>query len=136
MVVIVQVLKTAGLSMVIFLAALQGIPKEVTEAARVDGAGGFTLFRRITMPLISPFIFLVVVLSLINSIKSFALIQLLTEGGPGHATSVLSYYIYDQGFLRYEMGYASSIAVILFIVVLSLTAAQFAVRKRWVYSEE
>lgn len=136
MVIVVQVLKTAGLSMVIFLAALQGIPREVSEAARVDGASGWAVFRRITVPLISPFIFLVVVLSVINSIKSFALIQLLTDGGPGRATTVLAYYIYDQGFQRLEMGYASTIAVVLFVVVLTLTALQFGFRKRWVYSEE
>lgn len=136
MVIIVQVLKTAGLSMVIFLAALQGIPREVTEAARVDGATGWSLFRRITVPLISPFIFLTIVLSVINSIKSFALIQLLTEGGPGHATTVLAYYIYNQGFQRFEMGYASAVAVVLFVIVLGLTGAQFRLRQRWVYSEE
>ncbi len=135
-VVIVQVLKTAGLSMILFLAALQGIPREYEEAARVDGAGSLGVFLRITLPLITPFVFLVTALSVINSLKTFALIYLLTRGGPGNATTVLAYYIYEQGFQRFEMGYASTLAVILFIVVMGLTALQFAMRKRWVYAEE
>lgn len=134
-VVAVQVLKTAGFSMVLFLAALQAIPQELEEAARLDGAGTWAMLRRITLPLIAPFIFLVTVLSVITSLKSFALIYLLTGGGPGHATTVLAYYIYEQGFRRFEFGYASALAVILFAIVLTLTATQFALRKRWVYSE-
>lgn len=135
MVVVVQVLKTAGFSMVLFLAALQAIPQELEEAARLDGAGAWALIRRVTLPLIAPFIFLVTVLSVITSLKSFALIYLLTGGGPGRATTVLAYYIYDQGFRRFEFGYASALAVILFAIVLLLTATQFALRRRWVYSE-
>jgi multiple sugar transport system permease protein len=135
MVVVVQVLKTAGLSMVIFLAALQAVPRELEEAALVDGASGGQVVRRITLPLITPFIFLVVILSIITSLKSFALIYLLTRGGPGNATSVLAYYIYETGFQRFDMGYASAIAVVLFGVVLVLTAGQFLIRKRWVFDE-
>lgn len=135
MVIVVQVLKTAGFSMVLFLAALQAIPRELEEAARLDGASGWSLFRRITLPLIAPFVFLVTVLSVITSLKSFALIYLLTGGGPGKATMVLAYYIYEQGFRRFEFGYASALAVVLFGVVVLLTAGQFALRKRWVYSE-
>jgi multiple sugar transport system permease protein len=135
MVVLVQVLKTAGFSMVLFLAALQAVPRELEEAARLDGANGWALFRRITLPLIAPFVFLVTVLSVITSLKSFALIYLLTGGGPGKATMVLAYYIYEQGFRRFEFGYASALALVLFAVVILLTAGQFALRKRWVYSE-
>jgi multiple sugar transport system permease protein len=135
-VVIVQVLKTAGLSMILFLAALQGIPREYEEAARVDGANGRNVFFRITLPLITPFIFLVTALSVINSLKTFALIYLLTRGGPGNDTTVLAYYIYEVGFQRFEMGYASTLAVVLFVVVMALTVFQFALRKRWVYAEE
>lgn len=135
-VVIVQVLKTAGLSMILFLAALQGIPREYEEAARVDGANARNVFFRITLPLITPFIFLVTALSVINSLKTFALIYLLTRGGPGNDTTVLAYYIYEVGFQRFEMGYASTLAVVLFVVVMALTVFQFALRKRWVYAEE
>jgi multiple sugar transport system permease protein len=135
-VVLVQVFKTTGLSMIIFLAALQGIPRELEEAARVDGATARVTFRRITLPLITPFIFLVTALSLINSFKTFALIYLLTRGGPGNSTTVFAYWIYELGFQRFEMGYASAVSVVLFAVVLALTVGQFAMRRRWVFYEE
>lgn len=132
----VQVLKTAGLSMVVFLGALQGIPPELREAAMVDGATDWDVFRRVTLPLITPFIFLVVVLCLIITVRSFALVDLLTAGGPGSSTRILSYYIYTQGFERFNIGYASSLAMVLMLVVLAVTAMQFAVRRRWSYLEE
>jgi multiple sugar transport system permease protein len=122
--------------MIIFLAALQGIPREIEEAARVDGASARTTFWRITLPLITPFVFLVTVLSIINSFKTFALIYLLTRGGPGTSTTVMAYWIYELGFQRFQMGYASSVAVVLFAIVLALTVGQFTLRRRWVYSEE
>lgn len=134
-VVVVQVLKTTGLAMVIFLAGLQDIPSPLLEAARVDGASEFKLIRWVTLPLLTPYVFLVVVISIISSFKSFALIDLLTGGGPGTATSVFSYYIYEQGFQRFDMGYASVLAVLLFGLVLAITGVQFVVRRRWVFSE-
>lgn len=134
--IVVQLLKSVGLSMVIFLGALQGIPPELREAARVDGASDWAVFRRITLPLLTPFVFLVIVLSLVISVRSFALVDLLTAGGPGSSTRILSYYIYTQGFERLNMGYASSLAIVLMVVVLVVTAVQFAVRRRWSYLEE
>ncbi len=136
MVVVVQVLKDIGFSMVIFLAALQGIPPEFEEAARIDGANGRKVFRYVTLPLLTPFVFLSIVLSVISSIKSFALIFLLTRGGPGYDTTTIPFYIYQQGFQNFDMGYASSLAVVLFLIVMILTAGQFAMRKRWVFYEE
>lgn len=132
----VQVLKDLGFSMVIFLAALQNIPLELEDAARIDGANGRQVFRRITVPLVTPFIFLVMILSIITSIKSFALIFLLTRGGPGYDTTTIPFYTYQKAFQEFDMGYASALAVILFLVVMLLTGGQFAVRKRWVFSEE
>ena len=134
-VVLVQLLKNAGLGMVLFLAALQGVPSTLIDAARIDGAGRWAAFRHITLPLITPFIFLVTILAVIAALKSFSLIFLMTRGGPGLSTTVLAYYIYKQGFEFYAMGYASALAVILFAVVLAFTIAQFVTRKRWVYSE-
>ena len=122
----VQVLKAVGYAMILFLAALQTVPADVREAARVDGAGEWQAFRRIVWPIIAPFTFMVVVLLSIASFRSFALIDLLTGGGPGGATTVMSYYIYEQGLQLFEMGYASSLAVILFVAVLGLTLTQFA----------
>jgi multiple sugar transport system permease protein len=135
MVVLVQLLKNAGLAMVLFLAALQGIPTTLQDAARVDGAGRVAEFRNITLPLITPFIYLVSILAVIAALKSFSLIFLMTRGGPGSATTVLAYYIYKQAFEFYRMGYASALAAVLFALVLGLTVAQFLTRKRWVYSE-
>jgi multiple sugar transport system permease protein len=128
----VQVLKAVGYAMILFLAALQTVPADVREAARVDGACEWQAFRRIVWPIIAPFTFMVVILLSIASFRSFALIDLLTGGGPGGATTVMSYYIYEQGLQLFEMGYASSLAVILFVAVLGLTLTQFAVRRRWV----
>lgn len=134
--IMVQVFKSAGLSMVILLGALQGVPNELREAARMDGASRFGVFRHITLPLIAPFIFLDVVMSLIVSVRSFALVDLLTSGGPGSSTQILSYYIYTQGFERNNMGYASSLAIVLMAAVLAVTVIQFGMRRRWSYLEE
>jgi len=136
MVIVVQVLKDLGFSMVIFLAALQGIPRELEDAARIDGAGSRQVFAHVTVPLVTPFIFLVIILSIITSIKAFALVFLLTRGGPGYETTTIPFYTYQKGFQEFDMGYASALAVVLFVVVMVLTASQFAVRRRWVVYED
>jgi multiple sugar transport system permease protein len=135
-VIVVSVLKNVGLNMVIFLAALQDVPAMYYEAARMDGASRMRTFRSITLPMISPSLFLALVLTLIGSLKVFAQIQVMTDGGPGTSTHVLVYYIYKQAFKNFEFGYASSIAFILFFLVLALTLVQWNLRKRWVYHEE
>ncbi len=129
----VQMLKTLGYAMVLFLAALQTVPRELLEAARVDGASPTKRFRHVTVPLIAPFTFMVTVLLTIASFKTFALIHLLTAGGPGIETTVMSYYIYVQGLQLFDMGYASALATTLFSAVLALTVVQFALRRRWIY---
>lgn len=134
-VILVQLLKSVGFNMIFFLAALQGVPEELKEAAYVDGANARRAFRHITLPLITPVIFLVTTLTMVSALKSFALIFLMTSGGPGLSTTVLAYYIYSVGFKALEQGYASALAVILFIVVLVLTIIQFVIRKRWVFYE-
>lgn len=134
--IVVQILKALGYSMVLFLAALQTIPPDLREAARVDGASDRQLFRSITLPLIAPFTFMVTILLTITSFKSFALIFLMTNGGPGNATTVMSYYIYRQGLQLFEMGYASALAVVLFVAVLALTVLQFLIRRQWVYEDD
>ncbi len=131
--IVVQVLKTLGYSMVLFLAALQTVPPDLVDAARVDGAGRWRTFRAITLPLIAPFTLMVTILLTIASFKTFALIQLMTKGGPGQATTVLAYYIYQTGLQLFEMGYASAIAVVLFVAVLALTLLQLSARRWWVY---
>lgn len=134
-VVAVQVFKNVGLNMVLFLAALQGVPEELYEAARIDGAGRWSMFRRVTLPLVSPVVLFVSILTVAGSLQVFAQILLLTEGGPGNSTLVLVYYLYKQAFQFSELGYASALAVILFLVALLLTIGQWQLRKRWVFHE-
>jgi multiple sugar transport system permease protein len=119
--------------MILFLAALQTVPRDLREASTVDGASDWQTFRSITFPLIAPFTFMVTILLTIASFKSFALIYLLTNGGPGDATTVISFYVYERGLQLFEMGYASAIAVVLFCAVMALTVGQFLLRRRWVY---
>ncbi|OAB74914.1 sugar ABC transporter permease [Paenibacillus crassostreae] len=135
-VIIVSVLKNVGLNMVIFLAALQDVPKLYYEAARIDGASKSKMFTHVTLPMISPSIFLALILTLIGSLKVFSQIQVMTDGGPGTSTYVLVYYIYQQAFKIFDFGYASAIAFILFFLVLVLTILQWNMRKRWVHHEE
>lgn len=134
-VVVVQVLKNVGLNMVLFLAALQGVPVSLQEAARVDGAGPWTVFRRITLPMISPTILLTSVITVVGSLQVFAQIAVLTEGGPGTSTTVLVYYLYQQAFQFHAFGYGATLSVLLFLIVLVLTVVQWQLRKRWVFHE-
>ncbi|MCT9820803.1 sugar ABC transporter permease [Microbacterium sp. W1N] len=134
-VIIVQVFKNVGLNMILFLAALQGVPEELSEAARIDGAGAFRRFRSITLPMISPTVLLVSILTIVGSLEVFAQIAVLTGGGPGNSTTVLVYYFYQQAFIYNDFGYGSAVAVLLFIIVLILTLVQWQTRKRWVHHE-
>ncbi|GAA1981108.1 sugar ABC transporter permease [Isoptericola halotolerans] len=134
-VIVVQVFKNVGLNMILFLAALQSVPEEVQEAARIDGAGAWRRFRSITLPLISPTVLLVSILTVVGSLEVFAQIDVLTGGGPGNSTTVLVYYLYQQAFRFNEFGYASAISVLLFVIVLALTLIQWRTRKRWVHDE-
>ena len=131
----VAVLKTIGFTMVLFHAALQNVPAEVIEASRIDGAGPVQRFLFITLPLIAPFTFLVVILVTISSFKTFALFYILTGGGPGDATRTLSYYIYDVAFRFFSLGYASTLSVILFAAIFALTVLQFVTRRRWMHED-
>ncbi|MEV4737131.1 MULTISPECIES: carbohydrate ABC transporter permease [unclassified Microbacterium] len=134
-VIVVQVFKNVGLNMILFLAALQGVPEEIGEAARIDGAGAWRRFRAITLPMISPTILLVMILTIVGSLEVFAQIAVLTGGGPGNSTTVLVYYLYQQAFRFNDFGYASAIAVLMFLIVLVLTLVQWQTRKRWVFNE-
>ncbi|GGM27544.1 MULTISPECIES: carbohydrate ABC transporter permease [Micromonospora] len=135
-VVVVQVVKNVGLNMVLFLAALQGVPAELYEAARVEGAGAWTRFRRITVPLISPTILLTSIITVVGSLQVFAQIAVLTQGGPGTSTTVLVYYLYQQAFQFHQFGYGATLSVLLFLIVLVLTVVQWRMRRRWVHHEQ
>ncbi|MBK8034458.1 MAG: sugar ABC transporter permease [Chloroflexi bacterium] len=135
-VIVTRVIKNAGLNIVIFTAALAMIPHDYAEAAHVDGANNRQVFTRITLPLLMPTILVVVILTMIGSMKVFDHIVLMTRGGPANATMVLIYYIYYQGFQFFETGYASALAVILFLISLVLTLVQWLSRKVFVYNEQ
>ncbi|WP_203912372.1 carbohydrate ABC transporter permease [Rhizocola hellebori] len=134
-VVVVQVVKNVGLNMVLFLAALQGVPANLYEAAKVDGAGRWRQFRTITVPLISPTILLTMIITVVGSLQIFAQIAVLTQGGPGTSTTVLVYYLYQQAFQFHHFGYGATLSVLLFAIVLVLTVVQWQLRKKWVFHE-
>jgi multiple sugar transport system permease protein len=134
-VIVVQVLKNVGLNMVLFLAALQGVPAELYEAARLDGATRWRQFRSITVPLISPTILLTSIITVVGSLQVFAQIAVLTQGGPGDSTKVLVYYLYQQAFQFQHFGYGATLSVLLFGIVLALTLLQWRLRKKWVFHE-
>jgi multiple sugar transport system permease protein len=134
-VIAVQVFKNVGLNMVLFLAALQGVPNELYEAARVDGASRFKQFRRITLPLISPTILLTMIITIVGSLQIFAQIAVLTQGGPGMSTTVLVYYLFQQAFQFHRFGYGSTIAILLFAIVAVLTLMQWQLRRKLVFYE-
>lgn len=130
-VIIVNIWKNMGYYMIVYLAALQGIPRELREASMIDGASSVQHFWRVTMPMLAPSTFFVVMMLTINSFKSFDLIYVMTEGGPGQATTLLSNYIYNKAFVSETYGVASAAAMVLFLVVGIVTVIQFRLEKRW-----
>lgn len=131
-VIIVSIWRNMGYFMVIYLAALQGIPYSLYEAAEIDGANGWQRFKRITFPMLTPTHFFVLMMLTINSFKTFDLVFALTEGGgPGTSTKLLSNYIYDQSFEFLNYGKASAAAMILFLIVGAFTIFQFRTEKKF-----
>ncbi|MEV0612035.1 sugar ABC transporter permease [Nonomuraea sp. NPDC050404] len=134
-VIVVQVIKNVGLNMVLFLAALQGVPHQLYEAAQLDGAGAWRRFTRITVPLISPTILLTSIITVVGSLQVFAQIAVLTQGGPGISTTVLVYYLYQQAFQFHHFGYGATLSILLFAIVAALTLLQWRMRRKWVFHE-
>jgi ABC-type sugar transport system permease subunit len=123
-----------GYNLVIFIAALQGIPKSLTEAADLDGANAFQRFRLVTLPLLRPTIMLTAVLTMISSFQAFDLFQVMTEGGPDDQTRVLALDIYDNAFRFQSMGWAAAEALVLLAIVLVITGLQsLLLRRKWTY---
>lgn len=131
-IVIVSVWKYMGYYMVVYLAALQGISKDLYEAASIDGATGFNKFRYITIPMLTPTTFFVVIMLTIQCFKVFDLIYVMTGGGPGRSTNVIVNHIYNAAFVDFKFGYASAGAVVLFLIVLVITMIQFKGEKKFV----
>lgn len=122
-----------GSRMIILLAGLQGIPQELYDAAEVDGVNWWTRLRYITLPLLSPSIFFVVVTGIIGSFQVFTTSYIMTGGGPANASLFYVLYLYRNAFEYFKMGYASALAWILFIIIITLTLLQFKLAGRWVY---
>jgi len=121
-----------GFTMIIYLAGLQGIPASYSEAARIDGANSFQLFWNVTLPMLTPTIFFTAIISILGSFQVFDLAFILTNGGPGKDSYTIVYHIYHLGFENAVFGEASAAAVILFVILLVVTAVQFRLQKRWV----
>jgi multiple sugar transport system permease protein len=126
---------TVGTTMILYLAGLQGIPHHLYEAASIDGAGHLRKLWHVTIPMMTPTIFLTLVLGIIGSWQVFTQALILTGGGPANATLFVLLYLYRKAFLIFQMGYASAIAWVLFVIILIFTLIQFLVARRWVYYE-
>jgi multiple sugar transport system permease protein len=124
-----------GGNVVIFLAALQGVPKALYEAAELDGASEASRFRHVTLPLISPAILFVAITGIIFSFQTFTQAFILTGGGPANATLFYLFYLYKNAFTWFEMGYASSLAWVLFLIIILCTTLLLRTSARWVYYE-
>lgn len=136
---LVDVWKNLGFNVIIFLAALQDVPEEIRDAAKVDGASSVGIFKNITLPLISPAIFFVAVMGVIGSLQAFDLVfnmSLKHEGGPARATSTVGFYVWQNAFKYSKMGYAAAISFALMAILLVLTIIQWQMRRKWVYGEE
>ncbi|MBO7745733.1 sugar ABC transporter permease [Paenibacillus sp. MWE-103] len=131
-VMMVSIWKSVGYSAVILFAGLQGVPRQLYEAAELDGANRFKQFLHVTLPGLSPVIFFCTVTGIIGSFQVFDTVMAMTQGGPGRSTNVLVYYIYNTAFQNYRFGSASAMSYVLFIIILILTLIQLRVQKRWV----
>jgi multiple sugar transport system permease protein len=131
----VSVWQGVGYPMVILLAGLQGIPEDYYDASKVDGAGVWRRFRDITLPLLTPTLFFLLITQFIASFQVFGIIYVMTRGGPANATSVYIYYLYQNAFAFGKLGYASAMAWILFVLIAAFTLIQWKLQKRWVFYE-
>lgn len=132
-VIIVYIWKNVGLATVIFIAGLQVIPRDLYEAATVDGAGRLSKFRNVTLPMLSPIMFFVVVTSILNSFQAFDIINVMTRGGPVDSTNILIYYIYEQGFVAFNAGRAGAASMVMFVIMLAITLIQLRFSERKVH---
>jgi multiple sugar transport system permease protein len=125
-----------GTPLIIFLAGLQGVPDSLYEAAEIDGAGALARFRHITLPMLSPIIFFNLIIGIIASFQAyFTLVFITTQGGPANTSLIFILYIYFKAFRDFDMGYASTLAWTLFLIVLVLTAINFLLARFWVHYE-
>lgn len=126
-VLIVTVWKSAGYFMIILLAGIQDIPQDYVEAARIDGANGWQVFRRIILPLLGPTSLFVIIILMINSLQAFDQIYVLTRGGPAYATDTLLMYVYEEAFRFWDFGYSAAMSIFLFVLILVVTVFQIRI---------
>lgn len=129
-VIVTRVIKMVGLNMILYIAALQSIPRDYEAAARLEGASSWQIFRMILWPLLAPTTLIIMVITTIGSFKVFDHIYLMTGGGPENGTLVLAFYIYEQAFEFFNIGYASALAIIMFVIVMALTVVQILLRQK------
>lgn len=134
-VILVSVVKLIGYNTVMLIGGYAGINASLPEAAKIDGANDFQTFFKVTLPLLSPVIFFVLIITTISSFQVFDLIYLMTQGGPDGATDVLVYWLYKNSFEYFEVGRASATAYVLFVIIAILSLIQWFARKNWVYGE-
>lgn len=132
-IIIVTIWKSVGWAMIFYLEALQKVPKELVEAAQIDGANRFNCFRNITIPMISPTTFFLVIMTGINSLQAYDQIQVLTQGGPAGSTRTILYMYYQSAFENFNMGEAAAIATVLVLITAALSLIQFIASKYWVH---
>lgn len=134
-IIIMSVWQGFGYNMLLFIAAIEGIPDTLYDAASIDGAGAIRQFRHVTLPLLSPATFFVLLTTMISAFQVFGQIYVLTQGGPGNTTTTMVYGIYEEAFQLYHLGYASAFAWVLFMMILILTIINFVAQRRWVHYE-
>lgn len=134
-IIIVSVWKLIGYNTVIMLTGFANISKEIYEASEIDGAGKINTFFKITLPMLSPTIFFVLIITTINSFQVFDLVYLMTQGGPSNSTNIIVYWLYKNAFEYFNIGKASALAYILFTIIAILTFIQWKLRTRWVENE-
>src|SRR6516164_6170998 len=131
-IIIMDVWKNTGFFMIIFIAALQGVPKTIMDAAIMDAASYWRRFFRIVLPWISPVVFFAIVYASIGALQVYESIVIMTQGGPGDATRSMSIHIVEEAFGSFEIGYAASVSVIMTLVILIITSIQLLASRRWV----
>jgi multiple sugar transport system permease protein len=133
--VLVETWQWTPLVMLIVLGGLAAIPVEPYESAQIDGAGVWQMFRYITLPLITPFLFIAGMIRMIDAVKSFDIIFAITQGGPGSASETINLYLYSVAFIYYDLGYGSAIAVIFFLLIVAMAAMMLHLRQRTLWTE-
>ena len=133
--ILVAIWKNLGFQTVIFLAALQGVNKELQDAAAIDGASSRGVFWHVTLPQISPLTYFLVVVGLIGAIRVFDTVAIMTGGGPANASNMYVYQIYQEAFVYLRMGHASALAMIVFLLIMAITLLQVRLRRHWVYDQ-